>query len=228
MSTRSTRQPEPPAPPPSSSELDLGTLTIAAVASAAAAFVTSQVWPAGTLWSAAASPVIVAVVKEALRRPATRLQTVRRDVGGRLTRGPQGPDEPDSGPVRIYGRTGLRSHRSRLAIATGLLAFVGVAALYTIPELVAGRSIGRGADTRTTFFGGTPAKRAKQDRRSSGKDATPTPGPGSTATPQPGTTPTPTATPGASPTATATPTPTVTPGAAAPSATPTPGATATP
>src|SRR3954453_15201924 len=117
MSTRSTRQPEPPAPPPSSSELDLGTLTIAAVASAAAAFVTSPVWPAGTLWSAAASPVIVALVKEGLRPPANRLQPGRRARGGPPVRGPAAGEDPEeTGPVRIYGRSALRSRRWRLAV----------------------------------------------------------------------------------------------------------------
>src|SRR3954462_6898139 len=89
-----------------SSDLQLSTLLIAAAASAAAAFVTSQVWAGGTLWAAAASPVIVALVKEGLRHPATRLQTVRRDVSGRIIRGPQLPGAPDSGPLRRGQRQG--------------------------------------------------------------------------------------------------------------------------
>jgi hypothetical protein len=43
-------------------ELSVSTLLIAAVASAVAAFVTSQVWTGGTLMTAALSPVIVALV----------------------------------------------------------------------------------------------------------------------------------------------------------------------
>src|SRR4051794_29114472 len=160
MSTRPTTREDRPVPPAPSSELDLGTLTIAAVASAAAAFVTSRVWPAGTLWSAAASPIIVALVKESLRRPATRLQTVRRDLGGRMVREERSVGDPETGPVRIYGRTGVRRHW-KLAVLTGLLAFATVAVIYTVPELVAGRSIGGGADRRTTFFGGSPRSSKK-------------------------------------------------------------------
>src|SRR3954464_9376688 len=92
-----------------SGELQLSTLLIAAVASAVAAFVTSQVWPGGTLWSAAASPVIVALVREALNRPASPLQTGRLGRG-RRTRGieagepavPRGGQE-EVGPIRVYG-----------------------------------------------------------------------------------------------------------------------------
>src|SRR3954470_19608463 len=112
MSTRPTEGYERSTPPPpiGQSDLDLATLAIAAVASAAAAFVTSKVWPAGTLWSAAASPVIVALVKESLKRPATKLQTVRRDLSGRLIREERPVGDPETGPVRIYGRTGVRRH----------------------------------------------------------------------------------------------------------------------
>jgi hypothetical protein len=220
MSRHPTIHPDPAAPPPPSSELDLGTLTIAAVASAAAAFVTSKVWPAGTLWSAAASPVIVALVKEGLKRPANRLQTVARDRGGRLTRGPDLTGATDTGPVRVYGRAGIR-RRWKLAVATGLLAFAVVAFIYTVPELVAGRSIGGGGDKRTTFFGGTPSR--KRDAREADRRAKETPAPGSTATPEPDASPS--ATPSAS--ATASPTTTVTPEATA-SATASPAATASP
>src|SRR4051812_15196818 len=185
MSTRPTSQYDRPAAS-GNSELDLGTLTLAAIASAAAAFITSQVWPAGTLWSAAASPVIVALVKEAIRRPATRLQTVRQDRGGRVVEVEQEPppgEEPDTGPVRIYGRSTVR-RRWRLAVVTGLLGFLCVVFVYTVPELVAGRSIGGGGDKRTTLFGGAPSKR--HDRQSR-RDANGTPVPGTGVTPEPGT-----------------------------------------
>jgi hypothetical protein len=55
--------------------LSLQTLAIAALASGAAAVVTSYFWQKGTLISAAMTPVIVTVVSEMLKRPA---QTVRR------------------------------------------------------------------------------------------------------------------------------------------------------
>lgn len=51
----------------------LQTLMIASVASAVASFAASRIWGAGTLISAAATPVIVALAAEFLRRP---VQTV--------------------------------------------------------------------------------------------------------------------------------------------------------
>src|SRR4051795_9007694 len=67
----------PPPPPPSAaaagSGIELTTLFLSAVASAVAAYVTSRIWAAGTLFSAALSPVIVALVKEGLRRPTEKV-----------------------------------------------------------------------------------------------------------------------------------------------------------
>ena len=48
--------------------IELSTLLITAVASACAAYVTSVVWAPGTLASAALTPVLVALIKEALER----------------------------------------------------------------------------------------------------------------------------------------------------------------
>ena len=49
--------------------LSVQTLVIAAVASAVAAIVTSTFWRGGTIFTAALSPVIIAIVKELLARP---------------------------------------------------------------------------------------------------------------------------------------------------------------
>jgi hypothetical protein len=54
--------------PTASSGIDLKTLWITAVASAAAAFVTSKVWAPGTLAAAAFTPVLVAVIREGLAK----------------------------------------------------------------------------------------------------------------------------------------------------------------
>ena len=51
---------------------------IASAASVAAAFVVSRVWGPGTVYGAAATPVIVALVSELLHRPAQAIETVRR------------------------------------------------------------------------------------------------------------------------------------------------------
>src|SRR3954451_24964971 len=56
--------------------IELTTLFLSAIASAAAAYITSKIWAAGTLFSAALSPVIVALVKEGLRRPTEKVVEV--------------------------------------------------------------------------------------------------------------------------------------------------------
>jgi hypothetical protein len=225
-----------PPPPERRGELDVTTLLIAAAASAAAAFVTSQVWAGGTLWSAAISPVIVALVKEGLARPADKVRTVRltRVGGGPATAEaeqaegppvivPPGTREEDLGPVSVYGggrerRVRWTPARVRLAIITGLLAFAAVVVVYTVPELVSGKSIGGGGDHRTTLFGGTP--------RNAKKTPTPTPTPSAegTAAPKATTTATPTVTASPSPTVTASPTPVPTVQGVAPTSTPPAGA----
>jgi len=232
MSTRSRTHHRPhdhePSPPRRSGDLNPSTLVIAAAASAVAAYVTSKVWAAGALWSAAMSPIIVALVKEGLNRPADAIRTVRVTRGGRSTeidlpataadelarRAPGG-----TGPVTVYGSRTAGRRRWRLAVVTGLLAFAVVAVVYTVPELVAGKSIGGGSEQRTTLFGGNASKKSAaddtKDTKDKGAEKTPTPEPGATATP----TPTATATPGAS--VTPTPTPSV-------AATPTPPAATAP
>jgi hypothetical protein len=59
--------------------LSLTTLFIAAIASGAAAIVTSHFWKGGTIMTAALTPVIVALVKEGLQRPI-QSDLVRRPV----------------------------------------------------------------------------------------------------------------------------------------------------
>jgi hypothetical protein len=66
----------PPPPPAADSGIELTTLFLSAVASAAAAYITSKIWAPGTLFSAAMSPVIVALVKEGLRRPTEKVVEV--------------------------------------------------------------------------------------------------------------------------------------------------------
>ena len=59
----------------------------------------------------------------------------------------------DPGTITYYGKAGWRP-RWRPALVTGLVAFAIVVALYTVPELLAGRSI-TGNGQPTTFFGGS-------------------------------------------------------------------------
>jgi hypothetical protein len=167
-------------PPPAREGLDLATLLISAIASVAAAYVTSRIWAPGTLVGAAITPVIVALVKEGLRKPTEVITNVVPQVvptPSKWTRASPGdaglvadvqqrpaeppPDAPASAPlivptgqtspVRVYSTRGRRL-RWRLAVITGLLGF-GIAVLaFTVPELIAGQSLG--GSHKTTIFGG--------------------------------------------------------------------------
>jgi hypothetical protein len=148
--------------------IDLTTLLITAAASAVAAYTCSKIWAPGTLASAAFTPVLVAIIKEALARPAkvvTQAVPIRGVV--RSTHGPAGtevheplPPEPAAAPAppeleRVaqqgeisYHSSGVARRRWRLAIITGILGFVIAAVVFTVPELVSGAN-------STTYFGGS-------------------------------------------------------------------------
>src|SRR3954469_11609678 len=209
----------PPPPPPSAaaagSGIELTTLFLSAIASAAAAYITSKIWAPGTLFSAAMSPVIVALVKEGLRRPTEKVATVVPAVvtaPSRWTRtsasepglvpeapppaapAPVDPDAPhvvlppvvgaEAGPVRVYS-TRARRLRWRLAVITGLLGFLICVVLYTVPELIAGKSIARGSSNATTIFGGRSSHTKKSDTTTSTPRTTQTTSPAPTTTTQP-------------------------------------------
>jgi hypothetical protein len=89
--------------------VDIGTLAVAAIAAVAAAVVTSKLWPGGTMLSTAMTPVIVAVVKEWLRKPAERISAVSAkapEVAARViaparTGGSEGTAPVGSAPARV-------------------------------------------------------------------------------------------------------------------------------
>jgi hypothetical protein len=149
--------------------VDLATLLITAVASAAAAYACSKIWAPGTLASAAFTPVLVAIIKEALARP-TQAVTKAVPIRGVVRSTPpaaQQPGEPPEPPPleRVprpgevtYHSTGSSSRRWRLAVITGLLGFVVCVLVFTLPELVAGQSA-TGGGRSTTLFGGHEHKR---------------------------------------------------------------------
>jgi hypothetical protein len=58
--------------------LSLQTLVVASAASLTAAMVTSRLFPPGTIYASAVTPVIVAAVSEMLHRPAARASAIRR------------------------------------------------------------------------------------------------------------------------------------------------------
>jgi hypothetical protein len=225
--------------------LSVHTLLIAGAASAAAAFVIPLFWEPGTVFAAAMTPIIVAVVSEGLKRPAESVKSVaaaRRTPTRGYARDPHAdfdplapppPEDLEALPETTSQRT-VQSSRGfkltprqwKLALATGALAFVLAVAFVTASELIAGEKVG-GASNPTTFFG-------KRDRDNGGSgsgdektekatpEATRTPGATATPTPTPAATPVPTRTP--APTTTATPTPHAAPAPAAapPAASPTP------
>lgn len=175
--------PPPPAqPPPADAGIDFITLLLSAIASASAAYITSKIWGPGTLFSAAFAPVIVALVKEGLRRPTEKVANVVPTVATVSRWSRTGPSEPglvaepeptaDPGvhrdpdaphvvlppvvpaqttPVRVYS-TRARRLRWRLAVITGLLGFGIAVVVFTVPELIAGESLG--GSHKTTIFGG--------------------------------------------------------------------------
>jgi hypothetical protein len=215
-----------------SSGISIQTLAISAASAVAAAVVVPMIWERGTLVATAMTPVIVAVVTEALRHPADKItaatsSVVRRPGAARepeafdpLAGGERGPlpePEPEAGgpthdddPFGLRERPPIRRHW-RLAVITGLVAFVVAVAALTLSELVFGGPATSDSG-RTTFFGGSGSKKEEatptpeaSPSATPGEEATPTP---EEATPTPTPTPSPTETPGATE---ATPTPTVTP-----------------
>jgi hypothetical protein len=212
------------------SKLNLRTLTIASCASAAAAIVIHQVWRPGVLLGAAVTPLIVALVTEALNKPAQRLEALRTEGPRRRRRGGPQPD-PDPRPqpdpaapggeptdeyssVQVYGRPEPSGARRGLlwALAIAVAAFLIAAIALSVTELVFGGSVS-GGGTRTTYFGG-------------GGSETPTPTPTETPAGDESPTPTPTEDPDATPTPEVTETPAETP-TPDPADTPTPAPTPT-
>ena len=165
------RQPVPPPPPPRGG-FSLLTLIIAAVASVVAALVVSHFWQSGTLWATAMTPVVVALVKESLERPARRVREAtivprHRDPGEELIveevePGPYPSSRPEPAGYRTYG---IRRKHWRLAILTGLAAFVLGVLILTVPELVAGRSIIHSGKDTTVFGGSRRKSSAKQQTK---------------------------------------------------------------
>jgi hypothetical protein len=163
------------APPSSKTGIDLSTLFYTAAASAAAAYTCSKLWAPGTLAAAAFTPVLVAIIKEALAKSTqavTRAVPVRGVVRSATPEGPQPyeptamqqyeptvPGEaepvervPQAGEISYHG-TGRNRRNWRLAIVTGLLGFLVCAVVFTVPELMAGGSIAGGGRDTTLFSG---------------------------------------------------------------------------
>ncbi len=212
---------------PASRGISVKTLAVASAASAAATLIVPMIWRPGTLAAAAATPIIVALVSEALNRPAERVTQVGQAVRERRTRRGADPVTETRPILEASAAEEVSAKRKRLAVITGLIAFLLVGVVWTVTELASGESLVGGK--RTTYFGGsardakptpTPAPGETENAPQDGAEPTPTPEATETpareeATPEPGATPTPTPTPtpqeggSAAPTVTpqATPTP---------------------
>jgi hypothetical protein len=220
------------------SGLSVSTLTIASLSSLAAALVVSKLWGGGTLLGAAMTPVIVAIVSEGLRRPATVISTVRPPRAARfdpIAEGRTGLREGDLERARAQvpaaavaerrvhrasgGGLSFRLPRPRVlaAVATGLVAFVIAGVLLTGSELVLGKSV-VSSSQRTTFV---PVHRSTSTITTKTTDTTPTQSTTTTTAPQATTPPSTATTPTAPPTQTAPPATTTPAPQAAPPATPT-------
>jgi hypothetical protein len=166
--------------------LNSRTLTIASVASATAAAVTSQLWIAGTWIAAALTPVLVALISEALHRPTERVArawTAEREPRSSTPRRAQTATRAEpaavtgsAGPVRVYrqtsrglsgserGRPTLSGRRIpwRAVLLTAAAAFAIAVATITVLDLVSGGSVGRGSGG-TTLFGGSKKSSSTQN-----------------------------------------------------------------
>jgi hypothetical protein len=171
--------------------LSVQTLIVASLASMTAAVVIHEFWAYGAILGAAITPVIVALTSEALKKPIDRAARLRQERRER----PAGPRDDRFGiweadrPLPWYRR--LEGRHLRLALVTGLVAFVLGAVALTAAELVAGGSLGSGGK-RTTLVGGGDRERDadREDEQPTPDPATTTPAPGTTQ-PAPETTPAP-------------------------------------
>jgi hypothetical protein len=204
-------------PPPAKEGLSVQTLVIAALASGIAAVLVSHFWQRGTILFSAMTPVAVALISEALRKPveSERLRSGVRSVAKppnfarpRSGRTPtvMAPPTPsvdeglrqrdegvEAGPVRVYssgsnkrpkslngasGAGGSRFSRAhvKVAVITGLVAFLIAAAVLTLPELIFGGSVTGGGRSTTVFGGGssTSEKGESQDGNSDNQSDEPT------------------------------------------------------
>jgi hypothetical protein len=176
------------------SGLSLRTLAIASAGSLSAAIVTSRLFPPGTIYASALTPVIVAAVSEMLNRPADRVSELRRqrrtlvmeasrsrygEEAAALRGAPEfaqgeaaeeelgtlsGNGTGHEAPIRIHGRRRTRLFHPKVWIATGLAAFAIAAAIVTLPELIFGGAVA--SSHRTTFFGGGSSSPSTQTQTS--------------------------------------------------------------
>lgn len=162
------------------------TLLIASASSAGAAIIVKEIWGPGAIVAAAVMPVIVSLIGEALKKPTAAITTLRQERTGRMRLSRTDPEGEHAGPAtrpqqpaappppeferpdpfgiwhddKPSWRERLSGRHLRLALVTGVLAFLVAAFALTGTELIFGGSAGSGGG-RTTLFSG---KKDKQER----------------------------------------------------------------
>jgi hypothetical protein len=125
------------------------TLIVASASSAAAAVVVRELWPSGTIASAAMTPLLIAVFGELLYRPAHRLTHTARE---HLKRRP-------GVSWRTIDQIARIPSRWQRVLATAGVAFLIGSVVLTGGELLVHHSLASARD-RTTLWGGTVSRRA--------------------------------------------------------------------
>jgi hypothetical protein len=127
--------------------MSLTTLLVTAAASAAAAVIVHALWEPGTIPAAAATPVLLSLFSELLRRPTEYLSEAARQRLGARTQSTKLAESP-------AGRRWWRHPRWGRAVATGIAGFAIGATALTVGELVFDRSVSDSGEG-TTILGGT-------------------------------------------------------------------------
>jgi hypothetical protein len=144
-----------------SSDLSADALLAASVASVVATIVLSRFGQAGTLTGAALTPVIVTVVKELTRRPASKI--VRREGGVDRPAGAPQPEGAGQHPAAheqpaaerpVFHEPWWRRVRWGLTLTITAIAFGITVAFFTLPELLLGKALT--SDRGTSFFSDAP------------------------------------------------------------------------
>jgi cytoskeletal protein RodZ len=153
--------------------LSVQTLVLASLGSATAAVLTSTFWPEGSILSAAVTPLIIALVSEALRRPterisqvaAARASTSRGERQGPRQRRPETATRGDPRPYSTYGGRRRPPVRLALVLVTGALAFVIAVVGLTLPERIFGGAVAN--DRPSTIFprSSEPDRRDERDEK---------------------------------------------------------------
>ena len=140
--------------------LSPSTLVIASLSSLAAALVVHKFWQGGAILGAAVTPVIVALVSEGLRKPVDAVKARTTTVNP-----PPVVDEPPrEDRFGIWEQQRKRPLHLKIALATGVVAFLIAAFVLTGAELVLGGA------SDSDRFRYVPGKQQERDRRDRDRD----------------------------------------------------------